>query len=108
MKRFFSDKKRPVHLGPYPIESLKRGTMPDLNSVIPMKPLSFHREDAPENIVNAMLEYQAMMDAIRDGLVNKVTAQIPSDPQERANHLKAFGYFCDASMVGINEYILHW
>ena len=101
MKRFFSDKKRPVHLGPYPIESLKRGTMPDLNSVTPMKSLSFHREEAPENIVNAMREYQAMMDAIRDGLVNKATAQIPSDPQERANHLKAFGYFCDASMVGI-------
>ena len=33
----------------------------------------------PENIVNAMGEYQAMLDAIRDGLINKVEAVIPED-----------------------------
>lgn len=40
-----------------------------------------------------------MMDAIRGGFVNKAMAEIPTDPLERANHLKAFGYFNDASMV---------
>ena len=44
---------------------------------------------------------QAMLDAIRDGLVNKARAEIPDDLQERSQHLKSFGYFCDASMVGI-------
>jgi len=99
--RFFSDRNRPVHLGPYPLERLRRqSALPDLSAVKAMRPLSFHRPQEPESIVNAMGEYQAMMDAIRDGLVNKTQSEIPSDPQERANHLKAFGYFSDASMIG--------
>ncbi len=100
--RFFSDKNRPVHFGPYPLERLRRtGKMPDLAAAPAMTPLSFHRPEQPESLVNAMGEYQAMMDAIRDGLVNRATAEIPSSPAERANHLKAFGYFSDASMIGI-------
>ena len=42
-----------------------------------------------------------MLDVIRDELVNSGLAEIPPDPQERAEHLKAFGYFHDAAMVGI-------
>ena len=99
--RFFSDKDRPVHLGPYPLERLVRGPMPDLAKVTAARPLSFRRPEAPTSIVNAMGDYQAMLDAIRDGLVNKTVAQIPSDLTERANHLKAFGYFSDASMIGV-------
>ncbi len=99
MSRIFSTKNRPVHLGPFPLERLRRGEMPDLTRVPTFEPLSFRRPQRPESIVNAMGEFQAMMDAIRDGFVNKVKAEIPRDPQERANHLKAFGYFNDASMV---------
>ncbi len=66
-----------------------------------MARLTFARPVDPRSIVNAMGEFQAMLDAIRDGLVNKVRAECPSDPLERANHLKAFGYFNDSSMVGI-------
>ncbi|MBS0123099.1 4Fe-4S double cluster binding domain-containing protein [Thetidibacter halocola] len=98
--RIFSDRTRPVHLGPYPLERLARGPMPDLATLPRWQPLRFHR-DAPDHIVNAMAEHQAMMDAIRDGLVNRVRSAIPEDPGERARHLKAFGTFSDASMVGI-------
>ena len=99
--RFFSDKRRPVHLGPFPLERLERGEMPDLSLVPPMQALSFRRSNTPASIVNAMGEYQAMMDAIRDGMVNKSRAGCPSDPTERANHLKAFAYFSDAAMAGV-------
>ncbi|MBF9029635.1 2Fe-2S iron-sulfur cluster binding domain-containing protein [Rhodobacterales bacterium HKCCE3408] len=99
--QLFSDRRRPVHLGPFPLEKLNRGRMPDLSSVPLSGPLDFRRPDAPASIVNAMGEYQAMMDAIRDGLVNKTKAECPEDPAERAAHLKAFGYFSDATMVGI-------
>ncbi len=99
--RFFSDKNRPVHLGPYPLERFARGPMPDLGAAPAFAPLSFRRPDTPEAIVNAMGEYQAMMDAIRDGLVNRAQADIPADPAARAQHLKSFGYFSDAAMVGI-------
>ncbi|MEO0915025.1 MAG: NAD-binding oxidoreductase, partial [Pseudomonadota bacterium] len=66
----------------------------------PMQPLSFSRPAAPHSIVNAMREHQAMLDAIRDGLINPVVAGASEDPLERANHLKAFGYFNDAAGVG--------
>lgn len=99
--RFFSDKNRPVHLGPFPLERAARGPIPDPASIPRHPGLSFHRPEDPASIVNAMGEYQAMMDAIRDGFVNRVKSVIPNDIRERANHLKAFGYFSDATMVGI-------
>ncbi len=99
--RFFSTKNRPAHLGPYPTERLARAaSMPDLGRIPDGRPLNFRRSATPASIVNAMGEYQAMLDAIRDGLVNKVRAGCPDDPLERANHLKSFGYFSDASMAG--------
>jgi len=100
--RFFSTKNRPFHLGPYPLERLKRrDTLPDLTQVPPSVPLQFTKLETPHSLVNAMGEYQAMMDAIRDGMTNGQKAEVPSDPEERANHVKSFGYFSDASMMGI-------
>ncbi len=100
--RFFSDKSRPVHMGPYPVERLARSArMPDLSAVPLTPPLSFERGQAPRSIVNAMRDHQAMLDVIREGLVNGQVADVPQDPQERADHLKAFGYFCDAAGVGM-------
>ncbi|MEM8686616.1 MAG: 2Fe-2S iron-sulfur cluster-binding protein [Pseudomonadota bacterium] len=88
-------------MGPYPLERLTRSEgPPELDGVPAPQPISFDRPEAPASIVNAMGEYQAMLDAIRDGLVNPQKAACPDDPQERAEHLKAFGYFSDASMVG--------
>jgi len=48
-----------------------------------------------------MGEYQAMMDVIRDGMVNPNRADAPEDPEERSRHLKSFGYFQDATMMAI-------
>lgn len=100
--RFFSDKNRPVHMGSYPTERLARlGGSPDLAAVPASPHLSFDRIDDPRSIVNAMREHQAMLDAIRDGLINKAVADAPTDPQIRTDHLKAFGYFADAAVVGV-------
>ena len=103
MTRLFSNKKRPVHLGPYPLERLERTDELELGDVPRMSELSFHRPDQPESIVNAMTEHQAMMDAIRDGIVNPARATVPTCPKTRADHLKAFGYFSDASMIGTSR-----
>ncbi len=100
--RFFSTKNREPHLGPYPLERLRRvDAVPDLSAVPAATPLDFHRLQTPHSIVNAMGEYQAMMDVIRDGPANPQRSAIPDDPTERAQHLKAFAYFQDASMLGI-------
>ena len=101
MTRFFSTKNRPVHLGPYPVETLSYVETVSLDMVPTFQQLNFKHTAMPNSIINAMGEYQAMMDAIRDGLVNKTKARIPSDPVERAEHLKAFGYFSDATRVTI-------
>ncbi len=89
-------------MGPYPLERLARAEdMPDLGSVPSAAGIDFRNLETPHSLVNSMGEYQAMMDAIRDGLVNPEPASAPEDPQERANHMKAFGYFQDSSMIGI-------
>ena len=101
--KLFSHKHRPFHLGPYPLERLPRQAGPvDTRAVPPMQALSFHRDD-DHSIVNAMRRYQAMLDAIRDGLVKKERAVIPADPEERSRHLKSFGYYQDASQAGVCE-----
>jgi len=99
--RLFSSKSRPLHFGNYPLHRLKReDNLPTLDGVVTPE-LSFRRPEDPESIVNAMAEHQAMLDTIRDGLLNGARAEIPDDPEERANHMKSFGYFNDSSMVGI-------
>ncbi len=100
--RFFSDKSRPVHMGQYPSELLARRTQPvDLSNVPTHDQLTFENTADPFSIINAMREYQAMMDTIRDGLVNRVKAGCPDDPVERSKHLKAFSYFADAAATGV-------
>lgn len=102
--RLFSTRNRPVHLGPYPLERLRRQPdLPPRADLPPMQPVRFDRPDQPDSIVNAMGPFQAALDAIRDGDINPSPSSIPDDPTERAQHLKAFGYFCDASMIGITS-----
>ena len=64
--RFFSDKDRPVHMGPYPLERLSRQDQAEPGDVPPFQPLDFQRPETPDSIVNAMGEYQAMLDALDD------------------------------------------
>ncbi|PHZ85737.1 reductive dehalogenase [Paremcibacter congregatus] len=100
--RLFSYKDRPFHLGPYPLENVKRRDgAADLSRIPAMTPLSFRRPQDPLSLVNAMQDYQAMLDAIRDGSVKDQTGEIPDDLAERARHLKSFGYYCDASQAGV-------
>lgn len=100
--KLFSYKNRPVHLGPYPLERLRRSqAQPRLHTVPAMKAVSFVDTDNPESLVNAMTRYIGMFDVVRDGAVTPLKAEIPDDPQERSNHLKAAGYYYDATMVGV-------
>jgi reductive dehalogenase len=102
MIKLFSYKDRPVHLGPYPLERLaRRRAMLDLNAVPAMQPVPFIDDNNPESLTNAMTRYIGMFDVVRDGAVTPLPAEIPGDPQERSNHLKAAGYYYDATMMGI-------
>lgn len=97
----FTNRSRPFHLGPFPMERLKRAETVELSAVPVMQAVDFDHGDTPASLVNAMGEYQAMLDAIRDGLINKEMAQCPDDPDQRARHVKSFSYFQDAPMAGV-------
>jgi len=100
--KLFSYKNRPFHLGPYPLERLRRQTaMPDLARVPAMRPVSYADDVDPESLVNAMARHMGMLDVVRDGAFTALKAEIPDDPTERANHMKAAGYYYDATMMGI-------
>ena len=102
MNKLFSYRNRPLHKGPYALEKLlTTEQLPDYSQLPPMQGLEFKRAHDPLSIVNAMASYQATLDTIREGSVKQEVATIPSAPQERSDHLKAFGYFCDASMMGV-------
>ncbi len=99
--RLFSYRDRPVHLGPYPLERLTRSDdMPDLASIPAMQALSFDDPD-PESLNHAMARFIGMFDLVRDGSVNPQPGEVPQDPQQRSEHLKAAGYYFDASMMGM-------
>jgi len=95
--RLFSYKDRPVHLGPYPLERLKRQEeLPDFSKVPAMAEL----DPSGGGIAESILEVLTVFDAIRGGAVNGKKSEIPSDPAERTRNLKAAGYFFDASQAG--------
>jgi reductive dehalogenase len=97
--RLFSYRDRPVHLGPYPLERLTRSdAVPALDVLPPMRALHYDAPDAA-SIVHAMARYAAMFDLVRDGPRHPQPGEIPDDPAERARHLKAAGYYFDASMM---------
>ena len=100
--RFFSYRDRPVHLGPYPLERLTRADMADLSLLAPMQALSFDDPD-PESLKHAMARYIGMFDLVRDGSVNPLPGEVSDDPLLRAEHLKAAGYYFDATMMAVGR-----
>ena len=101
--RYFSGKNRPFHLGPFPMELLKRDCrLPDLSAVPGMKELNF--ESRPHvSIAHSIARFIAMLDTVRDGVMSPLAAEIPECPSERARHMKASCCYFDVSMVGITR-----
>ncbi len=98
--KLFSHKKRPVHLGPYPLERLPRlsdpaATPPRISGSPPVEA----RAPGPRNACHAYGLYMDLFDQQRSGDIS-AAAPIPDDPLERAHNLKAGLYFLDADMVG--------
>ena len=98
--KLFSHKSRPVHLGPYPLETLPRVA----NADAPVRRGASRRpaEGRPVGrlaVSHAYQKYFDMYDAQRTGEPSE-EAPIPDDPVARAEHLKSGLYFLDADMVG--------
>jgi reductive dehalogenase len=97
--RLFSNRRRPVHLGPFPLERVARSAQaPDLGGLRDAFP-------APSTtplgrIVN---EYIALFEQFRAEAPAPERAPYPEDPQRLARELKANCYFLDASLAGCCE-----
>ena len=101
--KLFSHKKRPVHLGPYPLETLPRlsdpaATPPGLRGALPPRP-SEGISEGELGAGHAFGLYVDLFDSQVHGAMSP-RAPIPDGPIERAHHLKAGAYFLDADMVG--------
>ena len=98
--RLFSHKNRAMHLGPFPLERLARS-----NSIPEYPPAGKHGErktvapDNPDSMAGAFREYIDLFDRMRLGDPVPNQAPVTSDPQERADHLKAGCYNLDVSMA---------
>ncbi|MFY9314683.1 MAG: reductive dehalogenase domain-containing protein [Burkholderiales bacterium] len=94
--RMLSNRNRPVHLGPFPMERVARATAaPDLAGVADRFPV---RSETPlGRIVN---DYIALFERYRTEAPAPGRAPYPPDPQRLANELKANCYFLNASLAG--------
>ena len=100
MTNLFSHKNRPVHLGPYPLERLKRINSAPASIGVEPKGLELNAPE-PHSLINGMHDYFNIMDRLRIGEKALKQAPIPNDSTERSNHLKAACYYLDASMAGV-------
>tara|TARA_B100000787_G_scaffold146805_1_gene117532 strand:+ start:128 stop:358 length:231 start_codon:yes stop_codon:yes gene_type:complete len=68
----FSTRKRPFYVTAIPTKQLVQAEkIADFSNVPPTEPISFKHQTAPQFLVDAMATYQAVLDIIRNALINK-------------------------------------
>jgi reductive dehalogenase len=95
--RLFSHRRRPVHLGPFPLERLPRAAEPS-GALTGAQPGDRHAA-GKDAVAHAIPEYQALFARYFDGEVARARAPIPDDPAVRADNLKAAAYFLDVAQA---------
>ena len=125
LRRMYIARKRPLHLGKYPMEKIKRVPVPttaiDMERVprVPERSNFFFRSMHGDLGKKSQIEIKRwigkypLAKSIReilfyqvpkqDGEVAPEKAPIPDDLKERAKHIKSLCYVLDADMVGICE-----
>jgi reductive dehalogenase len=99
--RLFSHRRRPVHLGPHPLERLARLARPPSLDPGTLLRLTGRGDGLPSAAVaRAMEGYFALFRATRDGAVAPARAPVPESREARARNVKAAAYYLDASLVG--------
>ena len=122
--RIFSNKKRPMHMGKFPMEKIRRVDKPttlitdDVKRVpkragffvrafygdLGKKPGEEIRRFVTKNPLNAAIGHLHWKHVVmHKGEHAETRAPLPNDPEELARHIKSTCYFMDADMVGICE-----
>ena len=99
---FFSNKSRPYHLGPYPLERLSRD-----RSVLERE-IEGSRNSRPpldksntEGFGDSISNYHEIFHGLRDDDPVAAKAPVPEDLQRRMIDIKGSAYFLNASQVGV-------
>ena len=120
----FSRRSRPIHMGAYPMEKIRRVDRPTtyISDDVPRVPKRANfftraamgdlgekagrerRERFAKTPLSVTLRrMSSSQDDFHDGPVAPEKAPIPDDPAEVAKHIKSLCHFLDADMVGICE-----
>ncbi|MCH7981831.1 MAG: hypothetical protein IID59_10025, partial [Proteobacteria bacterium] len=99
---FFSNKSRPYHLGPYPLERLSR----DRSRLVREIEASRTRRPTNDNSYAAgfgdsISNYHEIFHSLRDDDPVAAKAPVPDDLRRRMIDIKGSAYFLNASQVGI-------
>lgn len=101
---FFSNKSRPYHLGPYPLERIPRDPVvlarERQSTRIDRPPIHAHRSDS---FSNAIAKYHRIFHGLRNGETAPAKAPVPRDRQRRTVDIKGAAYFLNASQVAVCE-----
>lgn len=124
IRRWVLKRKRPLHLGKYPMEKIKRVAKPttiitDDVPRVPQRSNFFYRAAFGDlgskaqaevkrfipkyPVAGGMRKLTANQIPLQDGEVAPEKAPLPDDVEEIANHIKSFAYVMDADIVGICE-----
>jgi reductive dehalogenase len=99
-------KKRPVELGPYPLEKLKRNAaVIDLEAGQAAVAPEAMPTGANAYLVGATNSHLDAYEELREPEPYSKIAPVPDDLTRRAQDIKGAGYFLDASQIGICEIV---
>ena len=101
---FFSNKARPYHFGPYPLERIARdASVLDHESAQPRLARQSSAEPGGTAYADVLEKYHQLFHGLRDKEPAGSRAPVPVELERRAVDIKGSGYFLNASQVGICE-----
>jgi reductive dehalogenase len=101
---FFSNKNRPFHFGPYPLERLARDEkVAEIERKASRDSKPDNKEPVNTRYAEALGTYHEIFREFCKGDPAPAKAPVPDDLDKRMIDIKGAGYFLDASQVGICE-----
>ena len=98
----FNRAKRPVELGPYPLENLRRdASIAAVEGAAPPRDPGSLANGGSPYLVDATLTHLGAYEELREPEPFAKKAPVPEDLSLRTRDIKGAGYFLDASQIGI-------
>ncbi|MGI9261580.1 MAG: Fe-S protein, partial [Woeseiaceae bacterium] len=101
---FFSNKSRPYHLGPFPLERIARdANIREQETSRPRQERKANGHDVAGTFAESVEKYHQIFHSLRAEDIAEGKAPVPDDLARRAVDIKGSAYFLNASQIGITE-----